>query len=210
MSRREIRPVTWAAGQSLSSWTWFGAEGPSAVVLPAGMSGTQLAVVATESGAGGDADPAQAADLLAAVDLGWRHGYDVSAWLDFMAHHYGRAFAITQPDSLGRTGWPLLVSAYNVVISSTSGGPEVTTALEMADLTNGVFGPPVAASQDALLQQLCHAALHMLAEMRPADAAITAALARMPSTHHPAAFDGTAFKGNPKFALVKPGATRAP
>jgi hypothetical protein len=54
--RRE--PVTWAQGQSVSSWFQFNAEAPNGFSMPAVFTGTRMRVVAADPGADGLADPA--------------------------------------------------------------------------------------------------------------------------------------------------------
>lgn len=63
MALREAKAITWAAGASLSSWTWFGVEAPTALVLPVGMEGARLLFVGTENGADGLANASAAQDL---------------------------------------------------------------------------------------------------------------------------------------------------
>lgn len=60
VNRVETRSVSWAAGQSLSSWLKFGPSGPDNIFLPAGLQGTDLEFWTADDSADGNVDPATA------------------------------------------------------------------------------------------------------------------------------------------------------
>lgn len=96
---RKVLPLTWVANVSLSSWEWFGAEAPTGLVLPAGMDGSRLAFVGTETGADGRANPNVAQDL-----------YDVNGDKVVLAIPVGGGRIVFLPDVLRAQGWIALRS----------------------------------------------------------------------------------------------------
>ena len=96
---RKREPVSWVLGASLSSWTWFGTEAPSGLILPAGMSGARLAFVGADNGADG------LADAVAAQDLYDRAGTKVTLVIPAVG---GRL--VFAPDALLAQGWLALRS----------------------------------------------------------------------------------------------------
>ena len=98
MAQRAMSAFTWGINGSLSSWTWFGAEGPNALILPTGLQGTRLLFVATERLASNDGAP----DEAAAQDL-----YDLD----------GNRVAVRIPASIPAAGvrvvfWPGAIRAH--------------------------------------------------------------------------------------------------
>jgi hypothetical protein len=122
MARRETRAVTWGASASLSSWTWFGADAPNGLVLPAGMDGAQIAFVGTESGADGNANPEAAQDLL-----------DVTGTKVTLALPAAGGRIVYQPDALRAQGWIALRSETGVGAAQNQAAPRAATWLWPVD-----------------------------------------------------------------------------
>ena len=99
MARLQRTSVTWTLGQSLSSWTWFGAHAPNTLVLPAGMDGARLAFVGADSGADGEAAVGTAQDLL-----------DLAAAKVTVAVPAAGGRLVFLPDALRGQGWIALRS----------------------------------------------------------------------------------------------------
>lgn len=96
---RKSLPLTWEANASLSSWVWFGTEAPTGLVLPAGMNGSRLALVGTESDADGEANGSAAQDL-----------YDVNGDKVVLAIPAAGGRIVFLPDVLRAQGWIALRS----------------------------------------------------------------------------------------------------
>lgn len=95
---RKREPVAWTQNESLSGWTWFGAQAPNGLALPAAMDGARLVFLAAETGANGNADANNAQVL---VDFeGSRVGLAVVAG----------SRVVFRPEVLQNQGWIALRS----------------------------------------------------------------------------------------------------
>lgn len=95
---RKREPFTWGQNESLSGWTWFGAQAPNALDLPAAMDGTRLVFLAAETGGDGNVAPSTAQVL---VDFeGTRVGLAAAAG----------ARVVFRPEVLRNQGWIALRS----------------------------------------------------------------------------------------------------